>query len=188
MPPDPVLSLSGWPGRLGSQLLCPAGASGVAQVLPNSPGLYPLDSQCSPGQHFHRRPPARGVAMATPSAVRQTDSPGTLRGGGSRGCSCALLPPRGQACTAPAGPGALRGKCLPLRGYSETAEVTCKVLSAVPRKWEPQVRPPGCSDQTVSVALSPGGGRLCWPSVRAQPTHLDVNLGPVGDPSHPLSM
>lgn len=81
MPPDPVLSLSGWPGRLGSQLLCPAGASGVAQVLPNSPGLYPPDSQCSPGQHFHRRPPARGVAMATPSAVRQTDSPGTLRGG-----------------------------------------------------------------------------------------------------------
>lgn len=48
----------------------------------------------------------------------------------------------------------------------------------MPRKWESQVRPPGCSDQTVSVALSPGGGCLCWPSVRAQPARLDVNLGP----------
>lgn len=148
MPPDPVLSLSGWPGRLGSQLLCPAGASGVAQVLPNSPGLYPPDSQCSPGQHFHRRPPARGVAMATPSAVRQTDSPGTLRGAGIPGVFVRLA----------ASPGSGAPRAVPgARASSHGPSVSKQAKDPSPVRLVPRPPPRPAPPETVLVPMS---GRL----------------------------
>lgn len=150
MPPDPVLSLSGWPGRLGSQLLCPAGASGVAQVLPNSLGLYPPDSQCSPGQHFHRRPPARGVAMATPSAVRQTDSPGTLRGAGIPGVFVRLAASPGSGVHRTCGPRRAKGRAWGARQFSRP------LRQQAGQRPEPRASGPAAAPQASSSGNRPG--------------------------------
>lgn len=87
--------------------------------------------------------------------VRQTPL-GHCGGGGSRGCSCALPPPRGQVCTAPAGPGAPRA--VPgARASSHGPSVSQQAKDPSPVRLVPRPPPRPAPPETVLVPMS---GRL----------------------------